>query len=74
MGSRKIRMEDIKEAKFITPRVVIADDHDLFRQILQLTLEQAGMEVVAIATTGRQAIDAVVKHKPDVVLLDIVMP
>jgi len=57
-----------------TPRVVIADDHDLFRQILQLTLEEVGMEVICMAATGRQAVQAVVEHKPDVVLLDIVMP
>ncbi len=57
-----------------TLRVVIADDHYLFQQILQLTLEQAGIEVVYTASTGRQAVDAVIKHKPDLVLLDIMMP
>jgi len=67
-------MEKSKKPKRMTPRVVIADDHDLFRQILQLTLEQAGMEVVGIAATGRQAIDAVVEHKPDLTFLDVVMP
>jgi len=67
-------MGNIKQAKKATARVVIADDHNLFRQIIQLTLEQAGMEVVGIAATGRQAIDAVVEHKPDLVLLDVVMP
>lgn len=67
-------MENVQKEKLITSRVVIADDHDLFRQILQLTLEEAGMEVVGIAATGRQAIDAVMEHKPDLVILDIVMP
>jgi DNA-binding NarL/FixJ family response regulator len=67
-------MEKVKEEKLIMPRVVIADDHDLFRQILQLTLEQAGVEVVGIAATGRQAIDAIVEHKPDLAILDIMMP
>jgi DNA-binding NarL/FixJ family response regulator len=67
-------MEKSKKPNSITPRVVIADDHDLFRQVLQLTLEEARMEVVGIAATGRQAIDAIVEHKPDIALLDIVMP
>jgi len=67
-------MDRSQQTKLILPRVVIADDHDLFRQILKLTLDQAGMEVVGIAATGRQAIDAVIEHKPDIVLLDIVMP
>jgi NarL family two-component system response regulator LiaR len=67
-------MEYPRKTKLATPRVVIADDHELFRQILQLTLEEAGMEVAGIAATGRQAIDAVMEHKPDLLLLDIVMP
>jgi DNA-binding NarL/FixJ family response regulator len=61
-------------AKIITPRVVIADDHELFRQVLTLTLEEAGMEVVYAASNGRQAVEAVLECKPDAVLLDIVMP
>jgi len=53
---------------------LIADDHELFRQILTLSLEEAGMEVVATASTGRQAVDATLEHKPDCLLLDIAMP
>ena len=56
------------------PRVVIADDHDLFSQILRMTLEEAGMEVVHVATTGREAVEATLQHNPDIVLMDIVMP
>jgi DNA-binding NarL/FixJ family response regulator len=63
-----------KKPKLIIPRVVIADDHDLFREILTLTLEGAGMDVVYAASTGREAVDAVNKHTPDLVLLDVVMP
>jgi len=63
-----------KVEKNITARVVIADDHDLFRQILQLTLEGAGMEVVYVASTGDQALKATLEYKPDIVLLDIAMP
>jgi DNA-binding NarL/FixJ family response regulator len=53
---------------------VIADDHELLRQVLILTLEQAGIEIVQAVSTGRDAVDATLKHKPDVVLLDVVMP
>lgn len=57
-----------------SPRILIADDHELFRQILTLTLEEAGMEVIGTAGTGRQAVDATLKHHPDCLLLDIAMP
>jgi DNA-binding NarL/FixJ family response regulator len=67
-------MTQTSSKKNNTLRVVIADDHYLFQQILQLTLEQAGIEVVQVASTGRQAVDAVIKQKPDLVLLDILMP
>jgi DNA-binding NarL/FixJ family response regulator len=57
-----------------TPRVLIADDHALFRQILTLSLEDAGMEVVATAGTGRQAVERTLEHNPDCVLLDVALP
>jgi DNA-binding NarL/FixJ family response regulator len=57
-----------------TSRVLIADDHELFRQILTLSLEEAGMEVIAMASTGRQAVEATLEHNPDCVLMDIAMP
>ena len=56
------------------PRVVIADDHILVRQVIELTLEQAGMEIVQSVSTGREAVDATLKHRPDLLLLDIAMP
>ncbi len=56
------------------PRVLIADDHDLFRQILTLSLEEAGIEVIATASNGHQAVNATLEHKPDCLLLDIAMP
>ena len=53
---------------------MIADDHDCFTQILKLSLEEAGMEVVATASTGRQAVETTLQCKPDCLLLDIAMP
>jgi DNA-binding NarL/FixJ family response regulator len=55
-------------------RVVIADDHELLRQVLITTLEQAGIEIVQAVATGRDAINATLEHNPDIVLLDVVMP
>lgn len=56
-------------------RVVIADDHDLFREGLRQLLETVDdVEVLAEASDGRQAIELVAQHHPDVVLMDISMP
>ncbi|MGD8554135.1 MAG: response regulator transcription factor [Anaerolineales bacterium] len=55
-------------------RVLIADDHAVVSEGLQLYLENAGLEVVGRAASGRQTIDLADDLKPDVVLLDIAMP
>ncbi len=56
-------------------RIVVADDEALFRSGLTMILEtEPGLTVVAQASDGRQAVDAVRSHRPDVVLMDIQMP
>jgi len=56
------------------PRVVIADDQTLVRGGFRLILGSAGIPVVAEAADGKQAVAAVLSHRPDVVLMDIRMP
>ena len=59
----------------MTIRVIIADDEPLARSRLQrLLLLQANVEVVGVAKDGQQAVELVLKHRPEVVLLDIQMP
>ncbi|KKD09799.1 response regulator [Streptomyces sp. WM6386] len=56
-------------------RVVVADDQELVRSGFSMILEaQADIEVVAEAGDGAQAVAAVQRHTPDVLLLDIRMP
>ena len=56
-------------------RVVLADDHNLVRAGLRALLERLpGVEVVAEAANGREALTLIEKHKPDLALLDIGMP
>ncbi|UIX29630.1 response regulator [Streptomyces sp. GQFP] len=56
-------------------RVVVADDQELVRSGFSMILEaQQDIEVVAEAGDGAAAVAAVVRHTPDVVLLDIRMP
>lgn len=55
--------------------VVIADDHDLFREGLRQLLESVDdIDVVGEASTGKQVLELVATHHPDVVLMDISMP
>ena len=54
--------------------VVIADDQALVRGGFRLILKAAGIDVVAEAANGAQAVAAVLAHRPDVVLMDVRMP
>jgi DNA-binding NarL/FixJ family response regulator len=54
--------------------VVIADDQTLVRRGFGLILKAAGIDVVAEAADGEQAVTAAGQHQPDVVLMDIRMP
>jgi DNA-binding NarL/FixJ family response regulator len=56
------------------PRVVIADDQALVRSGFSMILGASGIPVVAEAADGTQAVEAVLRHRPDVALLDIRMP
>ena len=55
-------------------RVVVADDQALVRTGFRMILTADGIDVVAEASTGHEAIDAVRRTRPDVVLMDIRMP
>lgn len=54
--------------------VLIVDDNARFRDRARRWLESAGYAVVAEAADGASALDAVERHRPDVVLLDIGLP
>jgi DNA-binding NarL/FixJ family response regulator len=54
--------------------VVLADDQELVRSGFRLILELAGVEVAGEAGDGREAVELVRKHEPDVVLMDVRMP
>ncbi len=56
-------------------RVVLADDHPVVRAGLAALLgSMTGIEVVAVAADGFQAVKEVVLHRPDVAVLDLQMP
>jgi len=55
-------------------RVLVADDQALVRAGFRMILTADGIDVVAEAVNGVEAVDAVRRHRPDVVLMDIRMP
>jgi DNA-binding NarL/FixJ family response regulator len=57
-----------------TIKIIIADDHVLWRTALSETLASAGMEVVAMAADGLRLLELAKQHRPDVVFIDIRMP
>jgi two-component system NarL family response regulator len=64
------------EARFAEPiRVLVVDDHALFRRGLEMVLEQEpDIEVVGEASDGAEAVERASDTTPDVVLMDVRMP
>ncbi len=57
------------------PNVIIADDHEMFREAIKTMLEfEQIANVLAIASNGKELLEILVHYKPDIVLLDIDMP
>jgi DNA-binding NarL/FixJ family response regulator len=58
-----------------TIKIILADDHRIFRKGLKSLLsEKENIEVVAEADNGDEALEAAGKHKPEIVIMDIAMP
>jgi len=55
------------------PRVTLVEDDSTLRAALQFKLEQAGYEVTT-AGTGREFLTRLELHRPDLILLDLMMP
>lgn len=58
----------------MSKRVIIADDTEFFRTALKDILLGAGFNIVGEATNGAEALDLAEKLRPDLVILDVVMP
>jgi DNA-binding NarL/FixJ family response regulator len=55
--------------------IILADDHHVVRQAIRKLLEtEPGFQVIAEAPDGLKALDLALKHKPDVLVLDLMMP
>jgi DNA-binding NarL/FixJ family response regulator len=55
-------------------RVIVAEDDPFARRTIKDVLQRSGIAVVGEADNGREAVDLVLRHRPDAVLMDVVMP
>ena len=62
------------EERVETLRVLIVDDHDLFRTGLRNLLEEQGVQIAGEASSGTEAVRSVREIAPDVVVMDLNMP
>jgi DNA-binding NarL/FixJ family response regulator len=74
MGAAPVREKPRVESERDEPRVVLVDDHDLFRTGLVNLLSEQGVHVVGEAPNGETALRLVRDLAPDVVVMDLNMP
>jgi len=55
-------------------KILIADDHSLFRESLRTLLEAKGHEVIGEAANGQEAVLRSKEKRPDLILMDLSMP
>lgn len=55
-------------------RVIVADDDPLARRMIKEALQRSGVVVIAEAQNGREAVELALHYRPDVILMDVVMP
>jgi DNA-binding NarL/FixJ family response regulator len=61
-------------AELPSPRVLLVDDHEIYRAGLRGLLEEAGIDIVGEAANGEAAIELVEQKHPNVVIMDLNMP
>jgi DNA-binding NarL/FixJ family response regulator len=72
--SETVPDEGRRDNEIEEPRVLLVDDHDLFRTGLKTLLEEQGIRVVGEAANGQTALRLVSEVAPEVVIMDLNMP
>lgn len=73
--NRSLNRNSVSGSSQRSIRVLVVDDHAVIRQGLRMLLEsRSEIEVIGDCENGREALLAVERHRPDVVLMDVVMP
>jgi CheY-like chemotaxis protein len=69
-----IRVRTTKAVEVLPRKVLVVDDDDIIREVAKLALEVVGGWQVSTATNGQEASRLASVNRPDVVLLDVMMP
>jgi two-component system, chemotaxis family, chemotaxis protein CheY len=69
-GSQPEQVYNVK----MSLRILVADDAAFIREVLTQIIAKAGFQLVGEATDGAEAVTLALKEKPDVIIMDIVMP
>ena len=72
-GSDKLIDKDDNNEETVL-RTIVADDDPLVRRLIRDTLQRADVTVIAEASTGREAVELALFYRPDVVVMDYMMP
>jgi two-component system, NarL family, response regulator LiaR len=64
----------LEEGEHQPLRAIVADDDPFARRMIKEALQNAGIVVIAEAQNGREAVELTLHYRPDVVLMDLVMP
>jgi len=73
-GTEAELSETTQPSEDFAPRVLLVDDHDLFRTGLRTLLEEQGIRIVGEAQTGTEALRLLREVAPEVVVMDLNMP
>jgi DNA-binding NarL/FixJ family response regulator len=73
-GKEALELVESETVTSTSPRVLLVDDNDLFRQGLRTLLEEELVDVVGEARTGAEALGEIGSLAPDVVVMDLNMP
>src|SRR5687767_15760981 len=74
-GTRLMDADDPTTERDDAPlRVIVADDDPFARRAIKQALSQPGIIVIAEAHDGREAVELCLHYRPDVVVMDVVMP
>jgi DNA-binding NarL/FixJ family response regulator len=58
----------------VTPRVLVVEDDDDFRSMLEIAVSLSSAELVGLASTAAQGIELALEQEPDYILMDVYLP